>query len=201
MKKVYYVDISNVVLEDIKLNLISIERINKSNLIHNDLKKIQSLTSYLLLKYVFRQLNINLNDYQFKYVNNKPYIDLEYHFNITHSKNIVAIVVSDSGVGLDCEVIDSSRSLTASKYLFTNKEYDVFNLLEGVEKIEYFYKTWVMKETHFKMSGKGLTKEFSSLDDLNYSVFKIVDLEENSYFISCSTPFVLKKIDFNIIND
>lgn len=201
MKKVYYVDISNVVLEDIKLNLISIERINKSNLIHNDLKKIQSLTSYLLLRYAFRQLNINLNDYQFKYINNKPYIDLEYHFNITHSKNIVAVVVSDSEVGLDCEVIDSSRSLTPSKYLFTNKEYEIFNLLKGADKIEYFYKTWVMKETHFKMLGKGLTKEFSSLDDLNYSVFKIVDLEENSYFISCSTPYVLKKIDFNIIND
>ena len=39
MKKIYYVDISNVKLSEINLSLISNERLTKSNMINDELRK------------------------------------------------------------------------------------------------------------------------------------------------------------------
>ena len=203
MKKIYYVDISNIKLEDINLSLISNDRLNKSNSYKDETKKIQSLTAYLLLRYAFKQLDINLNDYEFSYENNKPYIEvINYFFNITHSKNIVAVVISDSVIGVDCEYIDKNRELKAIDYLFTEKEMLEFNSLDGDDKKEYFYKKWVEKEAYFKMIGKGLTKEFSKIESLDYNIYQIIDISGLSYYI-CSTEVesTLEKINFNIINE
>ena len=202
MKKIYYVDISNIKLEDINLSLISNDRLNKSKSYKDEIKKIQSLTAYLLLRYVFKQYNINLNDHEFSYTNNKPYIlDFGYQFNITHSKNIVAVVISDSVIGVDCEYIDKNRELIAIDYLFTEKEMLEFNCLGDDSKVEYFYKKWVEKEAYFKMIGKGLTKEFNKIDSLKYNVYRIIDKLGLTYYI-CSTEVesTLEKINFNNIN-
>ena len=129
MKKIYYCDISNVLLDDINLSIISNERINKTNKINLNLKKIQSLTSYLLLRYAFKNINVNLNEYEFSYINNKPFIkDLPYHFNITHSNNIVAVIISDSEVGIDCEKIDITKNLDL-----------LINYVLSIEELKEFY--------------------------------------------------------------
>ena len=66
MKKIFYVDISDIKLESINLSLISKERIDKANLMKDDLKKIQSLISYLLLRYAFNTIGIDITNYNFK---------------------------------------------------------------------------------------------------------------------------------------
>ena len=60
---------------------------------------------------------------------------------------------------------------------------------------------WVMKEAYFKMSGIGLTKEFNKVDNLEYKITKIFDLNNNPYFITCSSfDYKIKEVIFNNIN-
>ena len=203
MKKIYYTDISNIKLDDINLSLISNERITKCNLIKDDKKKIQSLTAYLLLKYAFKELNVFVNDYEFEYENNKPYLKgINYHFNITHSKNIVAVVVSNSVIGVDCEYIDLERELKAINYLFTQNELIEFMKLDEMSRKHYFYKKWVEKEAYFKMLGKGLTKDFSNKESLGYKIYFLTDKVGLSYYM-CSTnqELIPEEIEFNTINE
>ena len=203
MTKIFYTDIFNVNLSDIDLSLLTKERIDKANLINNELKKIQSLASYLLLRYAFNKLNIDINKYRFSYIANKPFIEgLGYFFNITHSNNIVAVVISDEEVGLDCEMVDTTRNLNLLKsYLFTTKETAEFDLFSDVEKYEYFYQKWVMKEAYFKKRGLGLSKSFNKTDNLDYPIIKITDKNNDAYFVSCTcVDYEIGKIEFKQIN-
>ena len=203
MNNIYYIDISNISIEDINLSLVSEERLNKCNLINEELKKKQSLISYLLLRYAFNELNIELNNYSFEYVNNKPFIpNIGYHFNITHSKNIVAVVISDKEVGIDCEYIDITRSLKAKDYLLSDIEKSEFDCLDDKQKYLYFYSKWVAKEAHFKMLGLGLTKEFKNVSNLDYKITEIFDLENNRYFITSTYgDYQIKEVKLNNINN
>jgi 4'-phosphopantetheinyl transferase len=203
MDKVYYLDITNINIDDINLSLVSNERIEKAKKYKNEAKKIQSLISYLLLRYVFKELDINLNEYEFSYQNNKPYIkDLNYHFNITHSKNIVAVVVGDKEVGVDVEFIDYERKLNSLNYVLSNVELSIYNQLNGNEKQEFFYRKWTTKEAYFKMRGIGLSKTFNSCMILEYPVYKIFDINQNPYYITSTIPnFSLLEVEFNLINE
>lgn len=203
MEKIFYTDISNIRLADINLSLISKERIAKANMINAELTKIQSLTSYLLLRYAFKQINIDINDYVFSYENNKPFIkELDYYFNITHSNNIVAVVICDKEVGIDCEMVDVTRNLELLKtYLFTSKENSEYILLSDIDKYDYFYQKWVMKEAYFKMIGLGLTKKFNQVENIIYPLSKIIDKNNNAYYMSCTcSNYAINEISFKLIN-
>lgn len=202
MNKIYYIDITNINLKDIDLNLISDQRLNKANLLVEDRKKVQSLVSYLLLRYLFKKLNINLNEYNFSYINTKPFIkELNYHFSITHSHNIVAVIISEDEVGVDAQMIDLSKNIPSLvKYTLSDNETFEFNNLDESQKPNYFYSKWVMKEAYFKMNGTGLTKKFKDVT-LDYKVHFIKDLTGKSYCISSTIDTSTVLIDFNTINN
>lgn len=200
MRKIYYTDISNINLSDLNLDIISKRKLNKTKLILNELKKIQTLSAYLLLRYAFKKLGIDLNNYEITNLNGKPIIkDLDYHFNITHSKNIVAVVISNETVGIDCEYIDLNKDLAkVSKYALSKEEYLEF--LNTLDKHSHFYKKWVIKEAYFKMMGIGLSKKFKDIT-LDSHVFEIKDSLNNSYYLSTyPTIFYIEEINFIDIN-
>jgi 4'-phosphopantetheinyl transferase len=204
LKKIYYTDISNIKCEQINLSLVSDDKLEKVSILKDEKKQVQSLSGYLLLKFILKGLGINIKDYEFKYdLNNKPYLkNLTLKFNISHSGNIVCCIVEDSEVGVDCEYIDLTRDLSKiTKYSFTCEENAEFLKLDEKEKVYYFYQKWVMKEAYFKMMGLGLTKEFKNTN-LNYPVFKISDTLNNQYYISASiTDVSLQEVCFNKINE
>ncbi len=202
MKKIFYIDISNITLNSINLLNVSEDRLEKANKIKDENKKLQSLISYLLLRYAFSELDIKLEEYEFYYMNNKPFIkDLNYYFNITHSHNIVAIAISDTNVGIDCEFVNYEKDLTkVAKYALTIEEYSEFLALNKEDSCNYFYQKWVMKESYFKMLNKGLTKEFSAVS-LDCEVFELEDLFNNKYYLASTlNTNNIEKIEFELLN-
>ncbi len=203
MERIFYTDISNVKLSDIDLSLITKERIDKASLLSIELKTIQSLIGYLLLRYAFKTLNIDITDYAFSYKNNKPFFEgLNYHFNISHSNNIVMVVVSDQEVGIDCEYVDINRELNGvAKFTLSQDELKEFNKLPDEDKYPYFYTKWVIKEAYFKMKGVGLSKSFNEISNLEYPVSKLSDANNNKYLFSCTSfEYNINRIEFNQIN-
>lgn len=92
--------------------------------------------------------DIKCNDYGKPYFENSSIV-----FNITHSENFVACIVSDdtSSIGIDAEVV-KVRDTTDFKDLWNKDEWADIQRND----IAVFYRYWTCKEAVVKAIGKGL---------------------------------------------
>lgn len=182
MNIIYYTDITKI--NNIDLLTLNQWIIDKNKNQKDEHKKIQSYVGYKLLDKVMKKHNISnyefiLND------NGKPgLVGVDLYFNISHSKNIVCLVLSATEVGVDCEFVNLNRDFSKLiKYAFTINEIEVYNSLSNDLKTEFFYKTWVQKEAYFKKLGIGLSKDFSNVS-CEMTVKQLTDSIGNKYFVS-----------------
>ena len=125
---------------------------------------------------IYRQENdqeINCNKFFYgKY--GKPYYDGDFYFNVSHSKNYMAIAIAASEVGRD---IEEERKLTlgVERRILTKEE---LNSLK-----ENLIETWTAKEAYAKYKGLGLSLPFDkvSVDDIKQEV-KLYDLSSKAYY-------------------
>ena len=127
--------------------------------------KIASLSAGLLLRYKASEtLEIPADKITINYSqHNKPYIENfpHYHFNLSHSGNLVVLAESRFPVGIDAELISNPREKVAKKY-FTESENGF--LSESKDKNTAFFRIWTSKESYVKMLGTGLSKSLKSFD-------------------------------------
>lgn len=98
------------------------------------------------------QLEIKRNKYGKPYFGNVENI----HFNISHSNEWVACVISNCPCGIDIEKIGEVH-LNIAKRCFTAKEYQMLVMAEKYEQKKLFYELWTLKESYVKYMGKGLS--------------------------------------------
>lgn len=105
--------------------------------------------------------SINITNFEIVYNEyNKPYLkNNEIYFSISHSKNLVAIVISDKEVGIDLEYLTYKKNALNKAYTDSEKN------LVGNDKF-MFTKIWVMKEAYVKMLGKGLSYGLKNVDTI-----------------------------------
>ena len=91
----------------------------------------------------------------------------EVHFNISHSGDLVACAVSDFEIGeqLNIELI--------AKKIMSHDEYEKF--LVSTSRKEFFFRTWVKKESYVKWTGDGITRELQCLPMDGWHQFLYVD--------------------------
>ena len=109
----------------------------------------------------------------------KPYLlNNEFYFNISHSNEITAIAISNSNVGIDIE--------------FNQDNFD--------------YKNWTIKESFFKLIGKGLSMNDENIDIKDNIItyknkdyfFNNYDLDEYSLTVSYE---IESKINIKYLNN
>lgn len=103
-----------------------------------------------------------------------------FHFNISHTHNAIAVAITDSPVGIDLEKV-KEVDLKIAKRFFTEREIDY--IICGDNLAKRFFEVWTKKEAYIKYVGKGLSiplKSFSVLDIAE----KIVTTEKDGYIIS-----------------
>lgn len=130
--------------------------------------------------------NMNINDISIIYNNyNKPYLlNTNLYFNISHSHNMIAIIISDNECGIDIEYIDEGKDIDkiVSKVLSKN---EIVNYQNKEDKVKYFFEIWTKKEAYFKMIGTGIQiKKLNSEMDLQFINTKIIYDKEQSYCLS-----------------
>ncbi len=128
----------------------------------------------------------------------KPeFADKKVHFNISHSKNAVACVLSDFPVGVDVEVIKHIRSNVMNKCFSTSER-------AYVKSPRDFYRIWTLKEAYVKCLGCGISRRLSDIsfdicDDtvcsdagipVNYT-FKTFDIEEHVISVCASDNCII----------
>jgi 4'-phosphopantetheinyl transferase len=181
--------------------LLPVYRQEKIGRLKNDMDKCRSLTAGLLLNYTighflsncaadsFQEISVNqaIKSYNAAYnysvavsENEKPYFSEmpELFFNLSHSGNYAACIVSDKPCGID---IEGNRKIKTSvaKRFFTPKEYRwIYEASDASIQTERFLRLWTLKEAYSKMTGSGIAKEISNIEFLPGSIGSELDFAQ-----------------------
>lgn len=194
MTKVYIYDKSNKTfnIDTLKENLhySTIKERNKYKQ-YDDL--INSLIGYTLLQKYLKE-DFNIIDYNIKLnEHNKPYLDNIY-FNISHSKNLICVVISNLECGIDIEYINYDKDYKdIYMKVLTKEEQDIYTTTAN--KPKYFTECFTKKEAYLKKLGLGIM--LSKLKDIYISVDPIIIKDElnNEYSLSIDTcgEYIIKR--------
>lgn len=107
----------------------------------------------------------------------KPYWaeNSEFHFNLSHSGNMIAIALSNVPVGIDIEGIDCPDLRVAKRFFSKDEQEYVFS--KAQERVQRFYEIWTKKEAYTKYLGMGLSYPFNS--------FNVLEQTHHPNFICC----------------
>lgn len=104
--------------------------------------------------------------------NGKPFIESlpDFCFNISHSKDFIAIAIDRKAVGIDVETLRDYKPLVAKRFFHEN-EYCFLEYLSHEKQDVFFTQIWTLKESYVKFTGLGIANNFS-----NFSI--ILDSDE-----------------------
>ena len=124
-----------------------------------------SLGAGLLLRYGLTKAGVKYDDLKISYTPyNKPILEYKpnLYFNLSHSGSKVLLGINDKPIGVDVEEIQPIEE-NLTKLVFTVKEQAYYNILNPVDRLNYFYKIWTLKEAYLKAIGKGLAVPMEEL--------------------------------------
>jgi 4'-phosphopantetheinyl transferase len=90
------------------------------------------------------------------------------HFNLSHSKGLVAVALGLCELGLDVEPIRHSVNLAVARHAFAPEEIAWLEGLSEGRQAEGFLRLWTLKEAFIKATGLGLSQP---LDTFWFEVF------------------------------
>ena len=102
---------------------------------------------FLAVRYLLKYLSIDLHNLNYNSLGN-PFFENNYKISISHSGVYVAVIISDTDVGIDIETINDRVLKIKSKYLETELNYP----LELNTQTSLIY--WNIKESVFKAVDK-----------------------------------------------
>ena len=147
------------------------------NLSNEVRKKERIISRFLLETLVSRKVEVKYAD------SGKPFCD-GVHFSISHTKNFVAVIVSNKPVGVDIEYKSDRIFRITEKFMHPD---ELKTLSECSEKQKFALICWCAKETVFKIieeNGVDFAKMNCKIDS------------ENIFLSYKSAHFTLKFLDF-----
>lgn len=122
-------------------------------------KTLSSLSYELLDELIKNSASCSLSEHEITFAPpQKPrFSSSALHFNISHSNNAVAAVISDREVGIDIEKVGKLRERILQK-CFSVREREL------VTSPEAFYRLWTLKEAYLKALGTGIDRRLDTLE-------------------------------------
>ena len=155
------------------LKFLSLKEINRSERFKflND-KRTYIISHASVNKKISELLGEDFATLKINYFNNrKPYVEQSnLDFNLSHSSDYFAFVISDHGdisVGIDIEVIRKKLNIEPIIESFFHENeinYILKSNSNNLSMLQKFYEIWTRKEAFNKMLGTGLTEEISDID-------------------------------------
>lgn len=154
------------------------DKIIRLNYIFNRYSNIENISKDMAINYYSKSQNLTIN----KADSGKPYFENidDLFFNGTNTKDLTAVIMSDSEVGIDAEFIKKRNFFGIAEEYFSFNEY---KLLKSSFKLEIdFFTLWTLKEAHIKTFGK---KIFDIKDSIEIDLDeKIIYNADNLFFAS-----------------
>ncbi len=126
------------------------------------------------------KLDIRVDEY------GKPYVfnSMGVHFNVSHSGEYVACIVSDRPCGIDIEKIDEV-DLSIAQRFFAKNEHRYIVDCPKEQRMDRFYEIWTAKEAYVKLLGRGLGIGLDSFEVINRDGRYMIELEgETEYRVT-----------------
>lgn len=204
---VIFSEISNNPIDDSferLLPLVSKERQKRIAKFRFDIDKKLSLYAELIVRRQAQNcLLIKSEDIYFDQNEYGKLSLLEYpnfHFNISHTRNAVAVAFSDEPIGIDVEKLWEADTQIAHRFFTANEVDYIENVAE--EKNRRFYEIWTKKEAYIKRIGKGLSTPLDSFDVTSEELRSyIITRQIGEYIISLSKHNKFKGINFEIVKE
>jgi len=140
-------------------------------------RRLEYLTGRILLRTILQKIfdlpyNIEIK----KSKKGKPFIETGPEFNLSHSRGITFLGVSnDAPIGVDVEFQTEGRDVSGiAKYYGRSDELQYLESLGHKEQNEAFYKIWSLKESYSKAKGIGIDHSLQNIffDLKNNKVFE-----------------------------
>ncbi|MDW9381240.1 4'-phosphopantetheinyl transferase family protein [Chryseobacterium sp. JV558] len=110
--------------------------------------------------------------------NKKPYLkDQNIHFNISHSKDLVACAIAEYPLGIDVEYNDPKVTYLDFTFQMTSNE--VQEIQDAEDKMKGFFTYWTRKEAVIKAHGAGMMLPLESFEVINDEC----TIEDEKFFI------------------
>lgn len=166
MTKVYICKIPGVLPRDIVYPPLRQEEISRQR---SEEKKLEKYWSWKLLEYAVRCATpYDFDTLDLKKQENGKWICPEFHFSISHSAGYAAVIVSDTGCGIDLE---KHRKLLPGieKKILTERERKSYLAIQNEEeKSRFLLRKWTEKEAIFKcVGGRALMPATIEVDDFS----------------------------------
>ena len=152
-------DMDQMTLEKVRdlLPMVSEQRREESLRYKHLFGQFTCLQSYVMLRQMLEELGLT---HPFVFEGNehgKPFLKgyPDIHFNISHCKSGIAVVVADHPVGID---IESYRKASESLLRHTMNEEEQHIISESGDPIRCFTEYWTKKEAVFKLHGTGILR-------------------------------------------
>lgn len=183
MNITYYKSEYNLPLSIYDAFLLRIPKDKKEEIVRcgNSKETEVRLCAYVCLRYALsKALSIDNKELLIlKDKNQKPYIDRNIYFNLSHTKDAFAFSLSKAQVGIDIEK-DREVSSGVMNRIFTQEEREsVINSTDAI-------KIWTQKEAVSKLYGAGI-KMMSSIDTLHQNIVYISSRRQDEHTISVAS--------------
>lgn len=132
-----------------------------------------SLLGKVLLQYGLKTY-YNISDIETGVLTNKkPYLKgNDLHFNISHSKDLVACAIAEYPLGIDVECND--QKIRYQDFIFQMTDKELQEIQDSKDKLKQFFMYWTRKEAVIKAHGAGMMLPLDSFEIINNEC-RIVD--------------------------
>jgi 4'-phosphopantetheinyl transferase len=89
------------------------------------------------------------------------------HFNISHTRGLVACAIAGQEVGVDVERSNRILDLRIVRHSFAPEEIRILNSAPPKQQRKIFFRSWTLKEAFIKATGEGLRRP---LDSFSFSL-------------------------------
>ena len=192
--KIYLFSLSNMVSKSSFFSdSLSAEDQKQFDKISNKNRALEFSASRFLLRKILRENYGCPHDFQINTSKRgKPFINSDIYFNITHTENIIGLVISkEFEVGIDIESQNRVKSYNnvAKKY-FSKNEIDFIEAeVDQEKKTKRFLQLWTLKEAFFK------TVEVDFNDENIKMHFNLEDLKIEKSPVDCRVKVFTAKFD------
>jgi len=177
------------ILSEKAADTISAERLDASRKFRFEADRLRSIGGELLCRSAIRRGLCLKNDEIIFSKNSfgKPFLKgfENFHFNVSHSGELVICAVSSSEAGCDCELLDPANNFDDIRSVFSESELAAIDSLSGIERTMKCFAIWTAKESFIKCTGCGLSEDVSKLETYRENhIYKIrKNGTELNYFI------------------
>ena len=122
--------------------------------------------AYLLLKNGLREVYGITENPAFEYVRHEKPVLRDYpdiHFNISHCRRGVLVVIDDKPIGCDIEEIEAALDLDLCRHCYNDRE--IADIVASADPCVSFTTLWTRKESVLKLTGDGIDDNLPSLFD------------------------------------